>query len=68
MMEEPFMTMRGYFMRAYGSHNALEHSINDEMKYEEKEFDIVTYQTAKNNWYILSGYKDDNIIFINGIM
>ena len=55
-------------MRAYGSHNALEHSINDEMKYEEKEFDIVTYQTAKNNWYILSGYKDDNIIFINGIM
>ena len=63
-----FYDNEGYFMRAYGSHNALEHSINAEMKYEEKGFDIVTYQTAKNNWYVLSGYKDDNIIYIKTYM
>jgi len=63
-----FYDGEGYFMRVYGSYNALEHSLNDEMKYEEKEFDVVTYKTSKKNWYVLSGYKDDNIIYIKTYM
>ncbi len=63
-----FYDGEGYFMRAYGSHNALEHSFKDEMRYEEKGFDIVTYRAAKNNWYVLSGYKDDDIIYIKTYM
>ena len=63
-----FYDNEGYFMRAYGSHNAIEHSMNAEMKYEEKEFDVITYKTAKNNWYVLSGYKDDDIVYIKTYM
>lgn len=63
-----FYDNEGYFMRAYGSHNALDHSLKAEMKYEEKAFDVVTYQTIKNNWYVLSGYKDNDIVYIKTYM
>lgn len=63
-----FYDGEGYFMRAYGSHNALEHSIKAEMRSEEKGFDVITYRTAKNNWYVLSGYKDNDIVYIKTYM
>ena len=59
-----FYDGEGYFMRVFGSHNALEHSLQAEMIDEEKKFDVITYQTTKNNWYVLSGYKDDDIVYI----
>ena len=63
-----FYDTQGYTMRAYGSYNALEHSIKAEMRDEEKGFDIITYRAAKNNWYVLSGYKDDNIVYLKTYM
>ncbi|WP_295419197.1 hypothetical protein [Sulfurovum sp.] len=63
-----FYDRDGYSMRVYGSYNALEHSLNDEMKDEEKGFDLITYRTKKNNWYVLSGYKDDEIIYLKTYM
>ncbi len=63
-----FYDTEGYSMRAYGSYNALDHSIKAEMKEEEKGFDIVTYRAAKNNWYVLSGYKDDDIVYLKTYM
>jgi len=63
-----FYDSEGYSMRVYGSYNALDHSIKAEMKEEEKGFDIVTYRAAKNNWYVLSGYKDDDIIYLKTYM
>jgi len=63
-----FYDTEGYSMRVYGSYNALDHSIKAEMKEEEKGFDIVTYRAAKNNWYVLSGYKDNDIIYLKTYM
>ena len=54
-----FYDNEGYSMRAYGSYNALENSLEAEMREGEKEFDVITYRVSKNNWYVLSGYKDD---------
>lgn len=59
-----FYDNEGYSMRAYGSYNALEHSLETEMREEEKEFDVITYRASKNNWYALSGYKDDKIVYL----
>ncbi len=63
-----FYDAEGCSMRVYGSHNALEHSFKDEMSSEEKEFDVVTYRAAKSNWYVLSGYKDDDVVYIKTYM
>ncbi len=59
---------KGYSMRVYGSYNALDHSIKDEMEDEEKGLDIVTYRAAKMNWYVLSGYKDNDIVYLKTYM
>lgn len=42
-------------------YNVLENS-------QEEDFDTVTYCNVKNNWYVLSGYKDDNILYIKTYM
>lgn len=63
-----FYDREGFSMSVYGSYNALEHSLNVEMKEEEKTFDVITYKTVKNNWYVLSGYKDDDIVYIKTYM
>ncbi len=63
-----FYDNEGCSMRVYGSYNALEHSFKAEMRDEEKGFDIVTYRTSKSNWYVLSGYKDDDIVYIKTYM
>jgi len=51
-------------MIASGMYNVLENSLKEEMKSQEEDFDTVTYRKVKNNWYVLSGYKDDNILYI----
>jgi len=63
-----FYDQEGFSMRVYGSYNVLDHSMKAEMKDEEKEFDIVTYRAAKRNWYVLSGYKDDDIVYLKTYM
>jgi hypothetical protein len=51
-------------MTASGMYNVLENSLKDEMKSQEEDFDTITYRKVKNNWYVLSGYKKNNIIYI----
>lgn len=53
----------GLAVSAYGSYNALFYSLKDQMLEDSKDFDRVTYQTIKNDWYVLSGYQGDNIIY-----
>ena len=59
-----FYDNEGYSMRAYGSYNALDHSLETEMRENEKAFDVITYRASKNSWYVLSGYKDDKIVYL----
>lgn len=63
-----FYDGEGCFMRVYGSYNALEYTLKAQMREEEKEFDTITYRRAKNNWYVLSGYKDDTIVYLKTYM
>ena len=59
-----FYDRNGFSMTASGMYNVLENSLRDEMKSQEEAFDTITYQRIKNNWFVLSGYSDKNILYI----
>jgi len=59
-----FYDADGFFMIASGMYNVLENSLKDEMKSQEEDFDTVTYRRMKNNWFVLSGYSGENILYI----
>ena len=63
-----FYNREGFSMTASGMYNVLENSLKAEMKSQEEDFDTVTYRKVKNNWYVLSGYKDDNILYLKTYM
>ena len=63
-----FYDREGFSMTASGMYNVLENSLKDEMKSQEEDFDTVTYRKVKDNWYVLSGYKDENILYIKTYM
>ena len=63
-----FYDREGFSMTASGMYNVLENSLKDEMKSQEEDFDTVTYHKVKDNWYVLSGYKDNNILYIKTYM
>jgi len=63
-----FYDHNGFSMTASGMYNVLENSLKSEMKSQEEDFDTVTYRKIKNNWYVLSGYKGNDILYIKTYM
>ncbi len=63
-----FYDHTGFVMTASGMYNVLENSLRAEMKSQEKDFDTVSYRKIKNNWYVLSGYKGNDILYIKTYM
>jgi hypothetical protein len=59
-----FMDNEGFTMSATGINNVLDASIADEMQSREEDFDTVTFRKRKDDWYVLSGYKDDLILYV----
>ena len=53
----------GFSMSVYGSYNALDYSLRGQMSEDKNDFDTITYQVIKNDWYVLSGYKGQDIIY-----
>jgi hypothetical protein len=48
----------------WGSHNALDESLQSRYNDTRKEFGgSITYQVLKNHWFVISGYKEDNIFY-----
>ncbi len=59
-----FSDRDGFFMIASGMYNALENNLRDEMQSQEKDFDRITYRVKKKGWFVLSGYKDNDILYL----
>ena len=59
-----FYDGEGFRMTASGINNVLDGTVKSEMKSREDDFDSVTYRKEQDNWYALSGYKDDNILYV----
>jgi len=63
-----FYDDEGFSMSVYGSYNALDYSLRAQMLEDSKDFDSVTYQVIKGSWYVLSGYKGQDVIYKKTIM
>lgn len=55
---------KGFLMIVSGINNGLDDNLKTEMASQSKDFDKITYQTYKNNWFVLSGYKGSNILYL----
>lgn len=55
---------KGFLMIVSGINNGLDDNLKTEMASQSKYFDKITYQTYKDNWFVLSGYKGSNILYL----
>lgn len=59
-----FYDRDGFKMAVFGSNNALMKTLEDEMKFRSENIDKVTYQKVHEDWDGVSGYKNNNIVYI----
>ena len=57
---------QGFSLTASGINNVLDGTLESEMKEMSEEFDKVTYRIKGDNWFILSGFKGADILYIKG--
>lgn len=54
----------GLIMTASGINNVLERTVQTEMSSQGDSFDTITYRAKGRNWFVLSGHKGANIVYI----
>ena len=59
-----FFDRNGFRMTAAGINNVTDETLKSEIEVFLDRFDTVTYRKLGNNWYALSGYKGEDIIYI----
>ena len=61
---QEFYDGKGFSMSVSGINNVTNDNLITEMNSQRKNFDNITYQINKNNWFVLSGYKGSNIVYL----
>jgi hypothetical protein len=59
-----FYDGEGFRFSASGINNVMDKTLKSEMLSQEQNFDTVSYRTSGNNWYVLSGLKENKIIYL----
>lgn len=59
-----FSDGKGFSIAAYGSNNVLDETLTAEMDTHKTYFDKITYKAKGSGWFVLSGYKDADILYI----
>jgi hypothetical protein len=59
-----FTDGQGLRLTASGINNVMEETLANARLSQEREFDRVSYRSGGSNWYVLSGYKGDKIIYL----
>ena len=54
---------RGFEMTVTGHYNVLDATLLTDMREQSRDFDSITYENSKENWYVLSGYSGNNILY-----
>ena len=54
----------GFYVTVSGINNVSNDTLKSEMRSAGDRFDRVTYRAKGKNWFVLSGYKDDKIIYL----
>lgn len=60
-----FFDREGCSVTVYGGHNIMDATVASEMEdMKSFSFDSVTYERKEKDWFVLSGFKDDDIIYV----
>lgn len=59
---------KGFSITAYGSNNVLTATLMDEANSHSSTMDKVTYRAKGKNWYVVSGLKGSQVIYIKGFV
>ena len=54
----------GFWMIASGINNVQDDTLQSEMSSDKDEFDTITYEKVGKNWYVLSGMKGSDILYL----
>ncbi|MDD3916598.1 MAG: hypothetical protein PHX00_05555 [Synergistaceae bacterium] len=54
----------GCVVTAWGGYNVLEETLEDAMTLRSADFDTVTYRAKGKNWFVLSGYRGSDIVYL----
>lgn len=54
----------GLTVTASGINNVSDGTLEGEMSSQSKEFDTITYRATGKNWFVLSGHKGVNIVYL----
>ncbi|MDV3002479.1 MAG: hypothetical protein N5P05_004134 (plasmid) [Chroococcopsis gigantea SAG 12.99] len=58
-----FINNDGLQIEGGGINNVLNYTLDDDKKMTAQNFDRITYEAKGNNWYVLSGYQKENIVY-----
>jgi hypothetical protein len=58
-----FFDGEAFFLKISAIRNIPEESLWEELRRQEKDFDRVTYRRVKKRWFVLSGYRDDEVLY-----
>jgi hypothetical protein len=59
-----FYDRNGLVMTASGINNVLEGTLQTEMHSQSEDFDEISYRAKGKNWFVLSGHKGANILYL----
>lgn len=59
-----FYDGKGFSMSISGINNVIDNSLESQMIFQGKDFDKITYQTKGMDWYVLTGYKGPNVLYL----
>ncbi len=54
----------GCVVTAWGGYNVLEETLAEAMASRSEDFDTVTYEAKGKNWFVLSGYRGSDIVYL----
>lgn len=59
-----FLDNKGFLMVVSGMNNILKDTLGQEMTSKSKDFDKISYRANGKNWFVLSGNKGSDIIYL----
>jgi len=61
---QAFYDAQGFSLIVSGMNNVMDYDLNGLLKSQRKDFDKITYQAQGKNWFVLSGYKNQTILYM----
>ncbi len=61
---QAFYDEQGFSLIVSGINNVMDDDLDRLLKSQRKDFDQITYQARGKNWFVLSGYRQQSILYV----